>query len=120
MKCLLLLPGRGTVNVKSSVSVIIAHTGMSRPGREGGVWTAHAPAVPAFMETKVLAIQCSLQMEGEVNKRCRRGDGGGALRHHRGTNCPAEGVAQKKKHAEQAWPPHFCNPNLRCLVYTWC
>ena len=63
MKCLVLLSGKGTVNVKSSVSAITAHTGTGRPGKEGGVWPAHAPAVPAVTETKALAVQCSQWME---------------------------------------------------------
>ena len=55
----LLLSGKGTVNVKSSVSVITAHTGMSRSDREGRAWQAHAQASLAVTETKVLAVQCS-------------------------------------------------------------
>lgn len=47
MKCLMLLSGKGTVNVTSSVSAITAHTGTGRPGKEGRVWPAHVPAVPA-------------------------------------------------------------------------
>lgn len=71
-----LLSGKGTVNVKSSVSVTTTHTGTVQTGREGRAWPARAPVSPAFVETNAPAVQCSQQMERQRQLGTRNGWGG--------------------------------------------
>lgn len=88
-----LLSGKGTVNVKSSVSVTTTHTGTGRAGREGRAWPARAPGSPAVAETKAPESSVANRWRGED---CEgRGMGGGPgdtpeVRTTRQRECAAE------------------------------
>lgn len=101
--------GKGTVNVKSSVSVITVHTGMADEKWERG-WHMHQQHLQ--VETKALA--------SSVERRGRQREKKGGLEAAQRYDPHAEDVAQQKQQVYSRCSPLILPANPGAFDCTFC